>query len=90
MMEFILSTALLFGDWGQTRTILDSPNYYETNQYITKDNVNIVFGSAIALNASVWLLPKNYRKAAWVGVGLTEIVFVSGNAGEGIGFNFKF
>ncbi len=93
MTYLILSTFLIFADYGQTRYIASDDEYYERNIVLGRDpsirSVNAYFVSALALNASagIVLKPKNAVRL-WKFVSTMQAAMIINNKTIGIGFNY--
>ncbi len=96
MNELILSTIMLFADYGQTRYIVsNSDRYYETNVLLGPNpcasDVDKYFTGVILLNAGVkLLLPKRQAEKTWRIVSIFQASFVTQNQRLGIGFDYRF
>ena len=85
--------ALLVADWGQTRYIASSEDYYETNPLLGKTpsiaKVNKYFVSASLLHLGItYLLPDEYKGYWLKSTILIQAAYVTNNAYIGIGFKF--
>ena len=94
MEWIILSTALLVGDWGQTRYISTHDRYTELNFAIGKNpslkRVNIYFAAAITANVTIGLLlPEKKRAIFGKAVSGMQASFFLHNKTAGIGFNYE-
>lgn len=85
--------ALHAADWSQTRTIAESPEYFEYNEILgrnpTAHEVDEYFAATVVLHVAVAAtLPEKWRKRfQWASIGV-EAAAVSHNASIGIKLHF--
>ena len=89
----ITANTLIVADWGQTRYIADSPDFYETNPILGTDpttgEVNKYFLSSLAVyNTTYYLTPVKHREKVATFVSLFQLGYVYNNYTMGIKCSF--